>query len=180
MEDEDRLAAPEHLDDLALGDGREIDIERGGGGGGGGVRFHLADQRDKGRRRADGCHGSGRNEEEIAARRLRCGDCRHRLNPRPSCRAFHARCDPTTLSPTSRLRETEGAGPAADGRVSFQPGGDQKQRNPAAVYWHPYRRSASMPTNAAARLPQRPCKAGAAPMRIALYQPDIPQNTGTI
>ena len=37
-----------------------------------------------------------------------------------------------------------------------------------------------MPTNAAARLPQRPCKARAAPMRIALYQPDIPQNTGTI
>jgi len=37
-----------------------------------------------------------------------------------------------------------------------------------------------MPTNAAASLPQRPCKARAAPMRIALYQPDIPQNTGTI
>ena len=30
-----------------------------------------------------------------------------------------------------------------------------------------------MPTNAAARLPQRPCKARAAPMRIALYQPHL-------
>jgi tRNA (cytidine/uridine-2'-O-)-methyltransferase len=37
-----------------------------------------------------------------------------------------------------------------------------------------------MPTSAGARLPQPPCKARAAPMRIALYQPDIPQNTGTI
>lgn len=37
-----------------------------------------------------------------------------------------------------------------------------------------------MPTNAAARLPWRSCKAQTALMRIALYQPDIPQNTGTI
>jgi tRNA (cytidine/uridine-2'-O-)-methyltransferase len=37
-----------------------------------------------------------------------------------------------------------------------------------------------MPTNAAARLMLRRCKAQTGPMRIALYQPDIPQNTGTI
>ena len=79
---------------------------------------------------------------------------------------LHPRCEPPTLSASSRPRETEGAGPAADCSVRFQPGGDQKQRNPAAVYWHPYRRSASMPTNAAARLQQPPCKAQTAPCAL--------------
>ena len=182
MEDEDRLAAPEHLDDLALGDGREIDLERGAGGDGRGVRFHLADQRHKGRRRADGCRrfrsqrGGNRGAKAPPRRLLSRSQSSSVLPGIPSAlRTDHP-------LPTSRLRETEGAGPAADGRVSFRPGGDQKRRNPARFYWHPCRGAQVCPAQRrTARLPQRPCTTPrAAPMRIALYQPDIPQNTGTI
>ena len=39
--DEDRLAAPEHLDHLTFGDGRKVDVDRGAGGDGRSVRIHL-------------------------------------------------------------------------------------------------------------------------------------------
>ena len=43
--DEDRLAAPEHLDDLPFGDRREVEFDRSAGRDGRGVGSHLADER---------------------------------------------------------------------------------------------------------------------------------------
>ena len=52
---------------------------------------------------------------------------------------------------------------------SHRPGEGRKRRNPAQFYWHPCPLSARV---------ARPLVLK--PMRLALYQPDIPQNTGTI
>src|ERR1044071_8840519 len=43
MEDEDRLRAPEYLDDLSIGDRSEIDLDRRTGRDGRRVRIHLRD-----------------------------------------------------------------------------------------------------------------------------------------
>jgi hypothetical protein len=51
--DENRLAAPEYLDHLAFGDGRQIDLDRRTGSNGRGVRIHLRNQRHKYSRGAD-------------------------------------------------------------------------------------------------------------------------------
>ena len=64
MGDEDRLGAPEHLDDLPFGDRREIDLDRRAGGDGRGVRIHLGDQRHQDRRGADSADGAGGDVEE--------------------------------------------------------------------------------------------------------------------
>ena len=111
--------------------GAEIDLERGAGGDGGGVRVHLGDERREGRRGADRAGGSGRDERKSR----REGSAEEIVvtsspSPRPSCRVFHPRCEPPTLSQSSRLKETEGAGPAATaafasnlGETSTQSGG---------------------------------------------------------
>ena len=61
MVDEDRLAAPEHLDHLALGDRRQIDLDRRAGRDRGGIRVHLRDQR----------HQRGRSRRPPLQRRSR-------------------------------------------------------------------------------------------------------------
>jgi len=60
---------------------------------------------------------------------------------------------------------------------SHRPGEGRPRRNPAGFYWHPCRFSASV---ASPRLTPAPIDRPKPAMRIALYQPDIPQNTGTI
>src|SRR6202035_3611481 len=92
--------------------------------------------------------------------------------PYPSCRSSHPRCEPRPF-PARR-----GSGGGRTGRI--RPGEGQRRRIPAAFYWHPCRESArvGLPARTA-----RSCRHRTAPisaMRIALYQPDIPQNTGTV
>ena len=76
--------------------------------------------------------------QDIAPRRLRCGDCGHPSHPLPSCRSLHPRRGPPLKRSISRRK----------GRL-IRPGGDQKRRNPAAFYWHPYRASASVRSHGA-------------------------------
>src|SRR5436190_16143008 len=66
---------------------------------------------------------------------------------------------------------------AADGPLAPRPGEGPRHRVPAAFYWHPCRNSASVASTAATS--HGDCEFCPA-MRIAIYQPDIPQNTGTI
>ena len=77
MEDEDRLGAPEHLDDLSVGDRREVDFDRRARRDGRGIRIHLRDQRHQRRGRANGANGAGGDVEKVAARMLRRRHGRH-------------------------------------------------------------------------------------------------------
>ena len=81
--DEDRLAAPEHLDHLAFDDRRQIDLDRRTGRDGRGVRVHLRDQRPDRRGDADRADGACCDVEEIAACVLgrRCGCRAHSKAP---------------------------------------------------------------------------------------------------
>src|ERR1700724_3328611 len=92
--------------------------------------------------------------------------------PYPSFRSSHPRCEPRPF-PARR-----GSGGGRTGRI--RPGEGQMRRIPAAFYWHPCRESASvgLPARTARSCRHRTARISA--MRIALYQPDIPQNTGTI
>src|ERR1700719_2273703 len=95
-----------------------------------------------------------------------------RLSPYQSCRSSHPRCEPRPF-PARR-----GSGGGRTGRI--RPGEGQRRRIPAAFYWHPCRESArvGLPARTARSFRHRTAPISA--MRIALYQPDIPQNTGTI
>src|SRR5262249_44388970 len=66
--DEDRLAAPEHLDDLTFADRAEIDFDRCTRRNGGRVGVHLRDQWPYGCSSTNRTHGSSRDVEEVAAR----------------------------------------------------------------------------------------------------------------
>src|SRR4029078_2648085 len=81
MEDKEWLRAPEDLDDLPVGDRREIDLDRRAGRDGGRVRIHLRDERDEDRRsphRADSARG---DVKKVAARVLRRRHGRHVFSP---------------------------------------------------------------------------------------------------
>src|SRR6476646_3783814 len=69
MEDEDRLGAPEYLDDLRVG--RD----------GGRVRIHLGDERDEDRRSPHRADGAGGDVKKVAARVLRRRHGRHVFSP---------------------------------------------------------------------------------------------------
>src|SRR6202040_79899 len=92
--------------------------------------------------------------------------------PYPSFRSSHPRCEPRPF-PARR-----GSGGGRTGRI--RPGEGQRRRIPAAFYWHPCRESASVGLQACTARSFRHRTAPISPMRIALYQPDIPQNTGTV
>src|ERR1700724_2081563 len=94
------------------------------------------------------------------------------LLPDQSCRSSHPRCEPRPF-PARR-----GSGGGRTGRI--RPGEGQMRRIPAAFYWHPCRESArvGLPARTARSFRHRTAPISA--MRIALYQPDIPQNTGTV
>src|ERR1700720_1415294 len=92
--------------------------------------------------------------------------------PYPSFRSSHPRCEPRPF-PARR-----GSGGGRTGRI--RPGEGQRRRIPAAFYWHPCRESASVGLQACTARSFRHRTAPISPMRIALYQPDIPQKTGTI
>ena len=80
--DVDRLAAPEHLDVLSLGDRRQIDLDRRAGRDRRGVRVHLGNQRPHRGSCADRGDGSRCNKEEITAcRMIRRRRCRHDSKP---------------------------------------------------------------------------------------------------
>ena len=125
VEDEDRLGTPEHLDDLAFGDRRQVDLDRGAGGDRRGVRVHLGDQRHQCRRGADGADGC----------RLRCKGNRGGVGSAEVAvtrlsllvgRSTHPRGEP------QMSRAKRGGGRA--GRAG--PGEGRKARS-GGVYWHP-------------------------------------------
>src|SRR3984885_2362419 len=93
--------------------------------------------------------------------------------PYPSCRSSHPRCEPRPFP-----RGSGGGGGGQTGRI--RPGEGQRRRIPAAFYWHPCRESASVGLPARTARSFRHRTAPISAMRIALYQPDIPQNTGTV
>src|SRR5665213_663981 len=69
----------------------------------------------------------------------------------------------------------------------LRPGEGQRRRIPAEFYWHPCRESASVasttPTTSRVRSPtghQNAPRRADMTMHVALYEPDIPQNTGTV
>src|SRR5262245_6484492 len=179
--DEDRLAAPEHLDDLACGNRRQIDLDRCTGRDGRSVRIHLRDQRHQRRGRADRTHGAGRDVKKVAARgfgrRNRC----HALIPLPDARAAGPRRGPSE----STLPEGGGRSGRIDPRARRV--GTNRRGLLAPLYGE---RKCSMATlrqpRTSASLPGsfRPSEALRIRyfevMRIALYEPDIPQNAGTI
>src|ERR1700688_1938226 len=92
--------------------------------------------------------------------------------PYPSCRSSHPRCEPRPF-PTEEgfWRRTDRSHPAWGRSEATHTGG---------VYWHPCRESArvGLPARTARSCRHRTARISA--MRIALYQPDIPQNTGTV
>src|SRR5579883_636004 len=70
MADEDRLAAPEDLDDLPFGDRGEVDLDRRAGSDRRGIGIHLPDQGYQRGGGTDGADRAGGNIEKITPRRL--------------------------------------------------------------------------------------------------------------
>ena len=64
---EDQLAAPEHVDDLAFLDRRQVDLEGRTGGDHLRIRGHGSHEGPGQGTRAHGETGSGRQEQEVAA-----------------------------------------------------------------------------------------------------------------
>ena len=122
--DEDRLAAPEHLDDLALGDRGEVDLDRGAGGDRRSIRVHLRDQRHQRGGAADGGHRAGCDVEEIASCRLGRSCCH---SPSPSLAV-----QPTRAENRERIAKTEGQCTVAVGPAALWPWGRTKGGDPAA------------------------------------------------
>src|SRR5262245_36797000 len=150
MIDVDRLAAPEHLDNLTNGDRRKIDLDRRARRNRRGVGIHLRNQRYERRGGSDARDGGGRNIEKVATCRL---GRRHR---RHGCSSFLVRRPARSpLAPAARTRPRWGRrgssdarhGDAAWRRRANRPLSSCKQgakrRNPAAFYWHPCQASAS-------------------------------------
>src|SRR5215211_5756486 len=82
MADVDRLAAPEHLDVLSLGDRGQVDLNRRTGRDRRGIRVHLGNQRPHRGSGAYGGDGSRCNKKEITAcRMVRRRRCRHDSKP---------------------------------------------------------------------------------------------------
>ena len=120
--DEDRLAAPEHLDDLALGDRAEVDLDRRAGGDRRGVRVHLRDQR----------HQRPRRRRPRRPCRSRCRGNRG-VSARPKCVVTSSSPLLLPVSPSARktanaTRNARGGGRA--GRT--RPWGRTKGGDPAA------------------------------------------------
>ena len=130
--DEDRLAAPEHLDDLSLGDRAKVHLDRGAGGDRRSIRVHLRDQRHQRRCAADRGHRAGCNVEEIASGRLGRSCCH---SPSPSLAG-----QPTHAEDRERIDN-------ARWRLGRPPPvlGEDERRRSGGVYWHPYKGSASPP-----------------------------------
>src|SRR6185503_8326727 len=182
VEDEDRLRAPEDLDDLPLGDRREVDLDRGAGGDRRSVRIHLVDERHQGRSRANCRDRAGRDVQEVASRVLRRRHGRHVLSLSPGWLMSSARGE------KPREYSLGGGGGAGCGSPS------RKGRDGASagVYWHPCGASASPLSGETRRAAQvigghalRCTREGrfhdrTSSVRITLYEPDIPQNAGTI
>ena len=135
--DEDRLDAPEHLDDLPVRDRAEIDLDRRAGRDRRGVRVHLRDQRHQRRRAPTAADGTGRDIEKIAARRL---GRRHRCHvcvplPRSSpCRAATRDAGPTRRQScgggrTGRFHPGEGRSGAIQRRSIGTLAGERKPAN---------------------------------------------------
>src|SRR5262245_43669480 len=148
--DVDRLAAPEHLDHLAIGDRCKINLDRRARRNGRGIGMHLRNQWHERRGSPDAGDGGGRNIKKIATCRL---GRRHR---RHGCSSFLVhRSARSPLAPTARThprRDRRGSsdprhGDAAWRRRANRPLSSCKQGakrlNPAAFYWHPCQASAS-------------------------------------
>src|SRR5262245_17349833 len=127
MEDEDRLGAPEYLDDLSVGDRSEINFNWRTGRDGRRVRIHLRDERYEDRRSSHRADGAGGDIKKVAARVLRRRHGRHSL-ALSSGGLF--------IPPEAGTRDRSPKGGGAD-RLR-QP---WKRQGSASVgfYWHPCR-----------------------------------------
>ena len=198
--DEDRLAAPEHLDDLPLGDRGEIDLDRGAGGDGRGVRVHLRDQR----------HTGPPRRRPRRRRRWRCRENRGASAPpktrssRPVPLLRHGRIlAPAGLRTAENrrrvLRRRGGPIGGSPGKAGRRVGGVllaplrckcKSQRSAVRItraglchrsgLWRYPRASRAVDRLPHAARALAMAAPRAAAMRLALYQPDIPQNTGTM
>src|SRR6516225_6884803 len=81
VEDENRLRAPEHLDDLSVRDRRKVDLDRCASRNGRSVGIHLCDQRHHNRRSTHRADGASGYVEKVAARLLRRRHGRHFFGP---------------------------------------------------------------------------------------------------
>ena len=126
--DVDRLAAPEHLDHLTIGDRRKVDLDRRARRNRRGVGIHLRDQRHERRGGPERRDRGGRNIEKIATCRL---GRRHR---RHGCSSFLIRRSARSpLAPAARTHPRQGrlAPPAPD--TETPPGGGGRTgRSPPA------------------------------------------------
>ena len=109
VHDVDRLAAPEHLDVLSVGDRRQIDLDRRAGRDRRSIRIHLGNQRPDRGHSTNRSSGSRCNKEEITACRARRRRCRHNSKPFLSC----SRWNRPGNAHTTRRRLPAPATPAA-------------------------------------------------------------------
>ena len=139
MADVDRLAAPEHLDVLSLGNRRQIDLDRRAGRNGRSIRIYLGNQRPHGGGCADRGDGSRCNKKKITAcwmvRRRRC---RHEFQA-----LSHLQPAEPPRTRGKRSREAAGARGPRGGRKTAFPPPIRRNSSPELFYWHPCRASAS-------------------------------------
>src|SRR5262245_15093252 len=131
MPDVDRLAAPEDLDRLVVGDRSEVYFDRRTGGNGRGVRIHLRNQRDQNSSAADCAYNRRGNVEKIAARWLGRRHCCHGFS------SFPVAGSPSGQSAALRPQIPPSWAPGRAGGPPWE--GGQSRR---AFYWHPCRESA--------------------------------------
>src|SRR6266481_242327 len=187
VHDVDRLAPPEHLDVLPRGNRRQIDFDRRAGRDSRCVRIHLGNERPERGHSADGGGASRCNKEKITAcRMLRRRRCRHDHNP------FQAAAGGTAPgnAQTDQGRLPAPTSPAAAERPLFPANrAEQAVQNRsigtlAGIAQARYRLPSVQCTNSAQSVDLfrnfMGTRRAGTEMQIALFQPDIPQNTGTI
>src|SRR5258707_9382695 len=181
------LAPPEPLDVLPRGNRRQVDFDRRAGRDRRCVRIHLGNERPERGHSADGGGASRCNKEKITACwMLRRRRCRHDHNP------FQAAAGGTAPgnAQTDQGRLPAPASPAAAERPLFPANrAEQAVQNRsigtlAGRAQARYRLPSVQGTNSARSVDLfrnfMGIRRAVTEMQIALFQPDIPQNTGTI
>src|SRR6266478_6344277 len=187
VHDVDRLAPPEHLDVLPRGNRRQVDFDRRTGRDRRGVRIHLGNERPERGHSADGGGASRCNKEKITAcRMLRRRRCRHDHKPFPAAAGGTAPGD----AHTDQGRLPAPRPPRRQKDRFSQPIGRNKQSRIVLLAPLPEERKPGIGCPACNALnPRRALiyseitwgtRRAVTEMQIALFQPDIPQNTGTI
>src|SRR6266404_4521154 len=167
VHDVDRLAPPEHLDVLPRGNRRQVDFDRRTGRDRRGVRIHLGNERPERGHSADGAVVTITNPFQAAAGGTAPGDAhtdQGRLPaPRPPRRQKDRFSQPIGRNKQSRI-------------VLLAPLPEERKPGigcPACNALNPRRALIYSEITWGTRR-------AVTEMQIALFQPDIPQNTGTI